>query len=376
MPDCKWIKEGDWLRCSECGYLRKSSVPSRRNCGRRRTPPQPEGHKPPPSVLPVVPVRPENPPLVARLSHYREAIRRWQAAGRPTRADAEVAAVLAICEACPRFRQDKRTCTVCGCRVNGSRWALVNKARMATEECPEGRWAAAAPPGPGPGGLPVWAAAVTAAPRPGVDYLPAALAELAEAGWPDPLVVAEPGTAIPDGCRAVVSDAHRGPWPAFQATVRMLLELHSDATALLIAQDDVLIARGLRDALDAAPWPVAGNQTGVLSLYTAARIAEGRPPGWFRLEPDRIGRLQAYGACAVAMPRGAAERLLAMRLGAGSLTSTDSWLGEFCRRAGLAYVQHNPGFCQHIGVVSAVRHRAIKLNSARRAREDWIRRAS
>jgi len=80
--------------------------------------------------------------LVRRVLTWGEAVIRWVAAGRPTRDDATVNHLAAICRGCCRFRDDH--CVVCGCRVNQSRVAVLNKARMATEDCPEARWGLAA----------------------------------------------------------------------------------------------------------------------------------------------------------------------------------------------------------------------------------------
>ena len=81
------------------------------------------------------------PTLPQRVAHYATALRKWRAAGYPTRTDAEVAACLAKCEEpCPKWDAVKTRCKVCGCNVNASGFAVANKARMATEVCPLGRW--------------------------------------------------------------------------------------------------------------------------------------------------------------------------------------------------------------------------------------------
>lgn len=78
------------------------------------------------------------------VSRYLTARRRWKAAGRPVRSDANVEALLSICQACPHARRDRRglakACGICGCRVN--RRQFVNKLRWATGSCPANhpRW--------------------------------------------------------------------------------------------------------------------------------------------------------------------------------------------------------------------------------------------
>ena len=78
------------------------------------------------------------PSLPEKLGHYARALRAWRAAGYPVRSDAEVAAIVAICQACEKFEAGH--CQICGCAVNERRWAVANKARMATETCPLGKW--------------------------------------------------------------------------------------------------------------------------------------------------------------------------------------------------------------------------------------------
>lgn len=78
--------------------------------------------------------------LKEKLAHYGAALLRWRAVGYPVRTDDEVAACLAACECCEKWNAKKKRCGVCGCNVNASAWAIKNKARMATEDCPLGLW--------------------------------------------------------------------------------------------------------------------------------------------------------------------------------------------------------------------------------------------
>lgn len=81
------------------------------------------------------------PSLAKRLVGYATAVMRWKAAGSPLRTAAEVAAVLAICEACSHYRQHTLGggCALCGCSLRGF-GGLTGKAAMATEICPAGKW--------------------------------------------------------------------------------------------------------------------------------------------------------------------------------------------------------------------------------------------
>lgn len=103
----------------------------------------------------------------------------------------------------------------------------------------------------------------------------------------------------------------------------------SAADAYLIAQDDVLFACGLRGWLEDELWHIA--QFGVLSLYTAAAVADGRPDGWFALEPENLP-MRAYGALAVVLPADVARMLLRDPPGQREQLKTDLWLATFCAR--------------------------------------------
>lgn len=78
-------------------------------------------------------------PIEGGIVHrYVSAVERWKAAGSPQRTAKEIAAVLAICEACEHFQRGllRNSCKVCGCSLNAFEKGLVNKIAMATESCP------------------------------------------------------------------------------------------------------------------------------------------------------------------------------------------------------------------------------------------------
>ncbi len=71
-------------------------------------------------------------------TRYALALAKWTAAGFPTRHQKEVDRILYdFCQPCDRYRNGR--CGVCGCRVNDGP-AIANKIRMATEDCPLGKW--------------------------------------------------------------------------------------------------------------------------------------------------------------------------------------------------------------------------------------------
>lgn len=70
---------------------------------------------------------------------YARALVRWTLAGFPMREQGEVDRIEAICRhTCDHYEEGH--CSKCGCKVNKSKIAVVNKAKMKTETCPIGRW--------------------------------------------------------------------------------------------------------------------------------------------------------------------------------------------------------------------------------------------
>jgi hypothetical protein len=83
------------------------------------------------------------PALSMQLWTYKEAVLRWHKAGRPTRTQEEVKAILDNhCKAgpCEWYDPEKGRCKGCGCVVSASSIAIFNKIKMATERCPKGKW--------------------------------------------------------------------------------------------------------------------------------------------------------------------------------------------------------------------------------------------
>jgi len=73
------------------------------------------------------------------VKHYAQALAKWAAAGFPTRTEGEVKACLAMCKACEHYMSNGR-CRRCGCCINKSKVAVLNKAKMKTEQCPVSKW--------------------------------------------------------------------------------------------------------------------------------------------------------------------------------------------------------------------------------------------
>jgi hypothetical protein len=82
------------------------------------------------------------PPLSMQAWFYKEALVRWNKAGRPKRSDEEVKELLeGHCKAgCSWFDPKKNRCKGCGCAISESSIAIFNKLRMGTEHCPQEKW--------------------------------------------------------------------------------------------------------------------------------------------------------------------------------------------------------------------------------------------
>ncbi|MHC4686763.1 MAG: hypothetical protein ACYTEW_20995 [Planctomycetota bacterium] len=131
MTDCLWNDDGPPWECKWCsqGYTQRGELilserPPRRNC----------------------PKAPNLRPATEKLGiswedvpHYAQALARWTAAGFPVRSQAEVGRIYEeFCTPCTYLVGGR--CRKCGCGVNQSRVAVLNKIKMATEDCPEGKW--------------------------------------------------------------------------------------------------------------------------------------------------------------------------------------------------------------------------------------------
>lgn len=135
LYECEWIELADGrFRCRHCGMFRR--LRTRRSC---------------PARISYSPA--EYKSLVERYRTFREALKRWDEAGRPVRSADEVELIFRqYCQSCEEYQGSQ--CRVCGCRVRSGqdvisqavgaideRWrAVANKLAMATEHCPLGRW--------------------------------------------------------------------------------------------------------------------------------------------------------------------------------------------------------------------------------------------
>lgn len=79
--------------------------------------------------------------LCQKAIRYTRALARWIKAGRPLRSPEEIREIFtAHCQACESWNADGSSCQCCGCRVNTSTVAALNKIAMKTENCPLEKW--------------------------------------------------------------------------------------------------------------------------------------------------------------------------------------------------------------------------------------------
>ena len=102
----------------------------------------PADNVPPEPLKPLAPLEPPEPPgLVRRALSYTEALARWTAAGQPERSDKDVERIFhQHCKPCSWFDPERQICRGCGCRVAENGYAVLNKIKMATENCPRDFW--------------------------------------------------------------------------------------------------------------------------------------------------------------------------------------------------------------------------------------------
>lgn len=196
-------------------------------------------------------------------------------------------------------------------------------------------------------------AAVTTCPRE-VDYLPQTLESLRAAGFEYPLVIRDGRPTL-------------GP----KATFKRALWSLRGAEWMLIFQDDIMVARGLRSWLEqqhASRW-WEEHTPAVLSLYCSAP-QDSHDDGWRRLnlEPqtwDAAPWMRSLGACALLLHESIATGFLAHDPQQGRADRIGGALGQFCYEKNVPFYVHSPSLVQHIGDVSV--RNGVQITAERRA---------
>ncbi|WP_437226563.1 glycosyltransferase family 2 protein [Planctomicrobium sp. SH661] len=177
-----------------------------------------------------------------------------------------------------------------------------------------------------------------------------------------PTVYAEPGTDVGGlPCPVVVRPERLGCWRNYVQTLRDLLAADPLAQAVVIFQDDIIIARETREFLEHDLWP--SDRVGAVSLYSPDfnRYELRRPQGFNRVQSKWI-----MGACAMVYPRAVAESLARhtdWRGGAKSVIedpvkkkAVDTWIGHVLHAEKKHIYYPNPSLCQHIAKTSSIGH--------------------
>lgn len=218
-----------------------------------------------------------------------------------------------------------------------------------------------------------WAVGLTTAPRKN-STLAATLQSLAQAGWPDVRIFAEPGVllCLEHSAGVTQRDEPLGAFPNFYLGLAELIMREPRADAYLMVQDDVLFARGLRDYFEETLWP--RPSVGVISAYCPSHYSHRRSSGYRIVSHG----WHTWGAQAYVFPSASARRLISdlqvvdhRRIGpAEGLRNVDSVVGAWCLRRGLPYYVHIPSLAQHVGHTSTLYPTASA--SGRRCAADFV----
>jgi len=308
--------------------------------------------------------------LGRKLLGVSRAAFKFAASGFAVLPDAQVQARLAICGACPHW---KGKCKICGC-------ASV-KQHLPGEQCPDNppRWYALPTTKPE---VRSWALGITT--YNGRETLEQTCRSLESGGWTDAVLfedLAQPteseraaclewwagelakGTVSGDPSEINFRQHAKLAWRNWFGALEELVRT-SDADAIMLCQDDVIVARNIRTFLEYDLWP---ENVGAVSLYCSARYTTRRPgrrdratgeiqtwwepleTGLRQLHPDR----ELWGAHALIFPRASAMRLLedpAVHKLPGN--RIDQRVRQFCTRHKLGLYIYRPSLAQHIGTTA------------------------
>lgn len=216
-----------------------------------------------------------------------------------------------------------------------------------------------------------WHVFVTTAPRKDCT-LTTCIHHIRQAGW-EPLIHAEPGSTQTDA-KTVWNEYRKGLWCNWLSAAEYALQ-ETDADIILSMQDDVRLHPLSRAYVEHAAWPT--KSTGFISLYTpkhySIKMRRLAPPGVIRVNTQSL-----WGACALAFPRKALQRLLRTptvlnwlgakpRSGDESIydkrredptliANSDTAIGKACNLLGLEMYFCNPSLSDHIAEHSTVGH--------------------
>ncbi len=194
---------------------------------------------------------------------------------------------------------------------------------------------------------------VLTAPR-GVPMLAATLRSLTKAGFSRVHIFAEPGSPIPPeaaGHTVEIQPRRLGNFVNFYNALATLYRKNNQALGVVIFQDDILAAAGLKEWCDAELFPL---DCGLVSLFTP-RVHSDAHPGWRMLSP---GAARIWGGQALAFRRDLLEQFLSdpqvVREVNVRKDSDDAVVSGWAKRRGIGIAFHSPSLVQHVGHVSSL----------------------
>jgi len=248
--------------------------------------------------------------------------------------DRDVRAALRVCETCPDLIKIEQS------SANSAPRFLHPIARHVTQ----------------------FAVGITSAPRP-QPTLADCVRSVIAAGFA-PTVFAEPGTPVTGlSCPVVLRPQKLGCFHNYLQTLKDLLTANPDADAIVVFQDDVIVARETRLFLEHDLWP--SDKCGAVSLYSPDFFSyEVNKPAGF----SRQGGKYLMGACAMVYPRTMAEAMITRHTNWRGCAkgppikdetkkkAVDTWIGHAVAGEKLHVYYPNPSLCQHVATTSAIGH--------------------
>ncbi len=188
------------------------------------------------------------------------------------------------------------------------------------------------------------------------DLLPRTLASLRAGGFEQPRLFLDGGTheeaasyerefSLPVSARNPALQIA----PNWTLTLLELYLRNPHADRYMIAQDDLICVRNLRQYLEACAYPLSGY----LNLYLYAHNEQHCPtPGWHQSNQKGLGALMLVFSNEAAITLLSSQEFLRRPKDLAGWRCVDGGIVHCLRRAGWREYVHRPGLVQHTGIVS------------------------
>ena len=157
-----------------------------------------------------------------------------------------------------------------------------------------------------------------------------------------------------------IEDKNRdGAWNTFRRGLAQLVASHPNASAYLMFQDDVKVAKNLAEYLPSILWP--DDKTGIVSLYCS---------GLYKFSENGLHQRNGttWGALALCFtPLSARLFIKTTAMGNKGDAVVDKRTSRWCKENGLSYWIHSPSLVQHTGKTSTISR--LGMMRSRRAKE-------